>query len=320
MSKKKKVGEGGTEGEARRGKLTFERIKEALPSMPPTSRRLALYMLENGQTVAFSSTRDLGKRVGVSEASVVRFVQSLGFEGYIDFRHALEEDIKHKLGVADKIVLSDLDLLPDEKRLGRLSDNELENLKKTLDDLDRGSLRTMVDGVSKAGRLFLSGFGASTNMVRILEYGLLGLRWKEVVTLSGSISDFNARLCTFGPADALILITFPPYSREALHVAARVKKVGGALYLFTDSPRCPAYRDAAASIICANNSLLLTNSYVGLVAVLQIFTNMLALTNKKESAAGIREVVRGEREAYEAIARLKVKDNRWIDEEALPLD
>ena len=302
------------------GKLTFERIKAALPSMPPSSKRIALYMLENGQTVGFSSTRDLGRRIGVSEASIVRFVQSLGFDGYIDFRHALEEDIRHRLGVADKIALSGLDLLPDEKRLRCLSNNEMSNLKKTLDGLDLASMRSMVCGAAEARRLFVSGFGASTNMVKYFEYGLLGLRWKDVVTVTGSISDYSSRLCSFSSSDVLLLITFPPYSREALQVASHAKKAGGAIYLFTDSPRCPAYPDAAASIICENNSLLLTNSFVGLVAVIQIFINMLALTNKKESAAGIRKVIRGEREAYEEIAEMDTADNRWADEEDSLLD
>jgi Transcriptional regulators len=317
MDKNRKRGGGAG---ASPGNRITERIKSALPSMPPSSKKIALYLLENIQAAAFSPIRDLGKSVGVSEASIVRFVQGLGFEGYIDFRHALGEDIKDRLGAEDKIVLSDLNLLTDEKRLRRMSENELQNLKATLDGIDLASIRAIVEGVTKAKKIFVSGFGASANMMRILEYGLLSLRWKDVATITGSISDYYSRLCSFTGADALILITFPPYSREALQVMAHAKKAGGKAYLLTDSPRCPAYCDAEATIFCQNNSLLLTNSYVGLVAVIQVLINMLALKDKKKAASGIREVIRGEREAYQEIARMKADDNRWADEEDLPLE
>ncbi len=293
----------------------FDRIKEALPSLKPAGRKIALYLLSNGQTEGFSSTRDLGSRIGVSEASIVRFAQDLGFEGYIDLRRALEVDIRRKLGMADKITLSDLDLLPEAKRFERLRRNELSNLKKTLDEVELRSILAMAKGAAKARKVFVCGFGASSNMAHILEYGLQWLQWVEVVMVTGSVSDYSSRLASFSAQDVMILITFPPYSREIFPVISRAKEAGGELYLITDSLACPAYSEAAAAVLCENNSLLLTNSYVGVVAAIQIFVNMLALTRKAKSAAGIRAVLQSEREAYEKMARVKSSENRWPETE-----
>ncbi len=288
--------------------MTLDRIKTALPKMQPTNHKIALYILEKGQTAGFSSTRALARQVGVSEASVVRFAQGLGFKGYNDFRHALQEDIRRKLDIVDKVALSDLDILPAGERLRKLAVNEMRNLKKTLDELDPIELQKMIDGVSRARRLYLGGFGVSTGLIRILEYSLLGILEKDVVAITGSVSDYSPRLHSFTPSDALILMTFPPYSREAIQVGRFAKREGGKLYLFTDSPRCPLYPEADAVARCENNSLLLTNSYVGLLAVVQIFVNMLLLSDKKGATARRRAVRTVESKGYDELADISTEE------------
>jgi DNA-binding MurR/RpiR family transcriptional regulator len=278
--------------------MISERIKAALPDMQPVNRKIALYMLENVQSVGLSSIYDLSALIGVSNASIVRFAKGLGFSGYIEFRKVLMEEIKRRLEPEGKVALHDLDVLPQRKQLEKLATNEIRNLSKTLDDLDLAALMRMIEGVGRARRVFLSGFGVSRNMVRILEYALLGVIDKEIVGITGSISDYSPRLRSLGAEDAVFIVTFPPYSREAVQVAGFAKEAGAAVFLFTDSPRCPIYSMAETVITCENNSLLLTNSYVGLVAVVQIFINMLLLNDRTASASRAHDVIEVERKGY----------------------
>ncbi len=78
----------------------------------------------------------------------------------------------------------------------------------------------------------------------------------------------------------MFLMTFPPYSAEVRHVARVVKERGGLLYLFTDSASCPVYPLADKVIRCTTNSLLLSNSFVGLVSVLHVLVQMIYLEEK----------------------------------------
>lgn len=66
----------------------------------------------------------------------------------------------------------------------------------------------------------------------------------------------------------MFLMTFPPYSLEVRHVAKVVKEKSGSLFLFTDSAACPVYSEADKVIRCITNSLLLTNSFAGLISIL----------------------------------------------------
>jgi len=62
----------------------------------------------------------------------------------------------------------------------------------------------------------------------------------------------------------------------------------GSLFLFTDSAACPVYSEADRVIRCITNSLLLTNSFAGLISILHVLVQMVYL-DEKESAARIRQ-------------------------------
>ncbi len=66
--------------------------------------------------------------------------------------------------------------------------------------------------------------------------------------------------------------------------------MGAKVFLLTDS-QLPVYATADAVVRCENNSLLLTNSYVGMVAVIQVFINMLFVSSEENLVARMKKVV-----------------------------
>ena len=271
--------------------MILERIRAALPEMTPIQKKIAHHILDHGQSVGLSSIYAVSEIIGVSNASLIRFARGIGLEGYSDLKRELQAEIRRKLSPYDKIGLSELNTLPRETRLRKMFRNELNNLRVTLDGLNPEVLERIAAGICAARRVFVSGFGVSRQLARIFEYSLLSTLSKDVVVISGSVSDYSPHLKSFGASDIAILMTFPPYSAEGGHVASIAKERGGRLYLFTDSASCPSYPLANAVVTCENNSLLMTNSFVGLVAVLQILVNMICLEDKDTSIKE-RSVVR----------------------------
>ncbi len=278
--------------------MVQERIRETLASMSPSFQEVGRWMLDNYDSIGFTSVNELSKIIGVSNASLVRYTQALGFTGYKQFKETVQEELRTKLKPDSNVVLNELDVLPIKKKLQKLADNEIQNLSKTLKGLSVQSLSRMVQGVLQSDRIFVSGFGVSKNIMQIFEYALVSMQIKEVHSITGSISDYSARLASMNSSDCLFIMTLPPYSPEALQVAnaAHARKVK--VYLFTDSAACPIYPIADAVACSANNSLLLTNSFVGMVAVIQVFINMLLLGSDENLIPHMKAVVATEREGY----------------------
>ena len=66
-------------------------------------RLIAKYILDNYDKAAFMTAGRLGKAVGVSESTVVRFASELGYDGYPGMRKALQEMIRSRLTSVQRI-------------------------------------------------------------------------------------------------------------------------------------------------------------------------------------------------------------------------
>jgi DNA-binding MurR/RpiR family transcriptional regulator len=281
--------------------MVYERVRETLATMSPSFQVIGRWLLENYDSIGFTSVHELSKSIGVSNASLVRYTQTLGFKGYKQFRETVQDEVKTKLKSDPDVALNELDLLPARKQLQKLAENEINNLSKTLNDLSLQSLLRMVEGVFQSNRIFVSGFGVSKNIMQLFEYALVCMQIKEVHTISGSVSDYSPRLRSMKSTDCLFIMTMPPYSPEAIQVGSHAKEIGAKVFLFTDSAACPLYATADAVVRCENNSLLLTNSYVGMIAVIQVFINMLLLNSEENLVAQIKTVVDIEKRGYSFI-------------------
>ncbi len=273
--------------------------------MSPSFHSIALYMLDHYDEIGFASVHDLSKTIGVSNASLVRFTQFLNFSGYKEFREVIQREVKTKLNKDSQIALNELDVLPVKKQLQKLAENEVRNLSKTLKDINIHTLNRMVESVFASKRIFVSGFGVSRNIMQIFEYALVSMQCKQVISITGSISDYNPHLYSITKEDVLFIMTLPPYSSEAIHVGTYAKNLGSDLFLFTDSPACPLYSLADEVVYCENNSLLLTNSYVGMVAIIQVLINMLLLNGNAALLPTMRSVRDEERQGYRFIQAQK---------------
>ena len=58
---------------------------------------VARFMADNPQEVAFASAEQLGRFTGTSDATVIRTVKSLGYQGLPSLKRALQESLRDRL-------------------------------------------------------------------------------------------------------------------------------------------------------------------------------------------------------------------------------
>jgi len=286
--------------------MVLEKIKDSLPNMSPNFRKIASYILDHETSIPFTSIHSLGKSIQISTATLVRFAQSLGYTGYQSFKRDLQNEIRQRLQPDDKVTFSKLGSLPEDKRLRKLIQNEYNNLRRTLTNLNLEDLEQMIRQVKKARRIFVAGFGITQHFARILHAAFLATTEMDAYVVSGSVSEYSQILKRYGSEDVLFLLTFPPYSAEVNHVARIAKERKGTLYLFTDSASCPVYPYADIVVKCVTHSLVMTNSFVGLVSLIHVFMHMLLLS-LEDKGRNVRAGFEIERMGYSI---LKDKEGR----------
>src|SRR6056297_601615 len=103
-------------------------ISSKLDSLTPKAQALGSYIMLNPGKVVFMTTKELAEACEVSEATVVRFVATMGYKGYSDFQDALKDFINTGLTLPDRVNLKGIDT-PGLDRLQRGILEELNNLK-----------------------------------------------------------------------------------------------------------------------------------------------------------------------------------------------
>ena len=70
---------------------TIARIKES--HLTRAHRQIAEFCLQNKQSLPLLSTAEIARQTGVSDVSVIRFVRSLGYASFVEFKHEIQAEI-----------------------------------------------------------------------------------------------------------------------------------------------------------------------------------------------------------------------------------
>ena len=84
-------------------KMPLELISKKIDSLSGAQKRLGHYILSDSTALLISTSRELGRTVGVSESTVVRFAQSLGNDGFPEFKRELQRKIRPRLRAAARM-------------------------------------------------------------------------------------------------------------------------------------------------------------------------------------------------------------------------
>jgi DNA-binding MurR/RpiR family transcriptional regulator len=280
--------------------MVSEEIARIKDDLSPAYKRIATYILKEYSQVGFMSIEELSSMAGASKATVVRFSRRLGFSGFNELKKAIQSELRRRLSPYEKIATTDLDRAPIENQLKLLAQNEINNLKNTLSGIEE-EIHKWVESIRLARNIYFGGFGATKHVVSLMQYTISVLQKKPTWLLTGSVSDFSFNIKLMDRADVLIVMTFPPYSKEIEYMVDYAGERKVRTLLVTDSIECPIYSRAYSVIVCENNSLLFGNSFVGPVAVAEMIGNFIILSEKQTGVEEMKKLFEVEERGYRAM-------------------
>ena len=107
------------------------RINQHYSSFSKGQKLLANYIIDNYDRAAFITASKMGRTVGVSESTVVRFAYALGYDGYPALQRSLQEMIRNRLTTVQRIQLTS-DLSQDEV-LSTVLKSDISNIRATIE-------------------------------------------------------------------------------------------------------------------------------------------------------------------------------------------
>ncbi len=225
----------------------MDRLQRERDSLTPKGRILADYVAHNPRQAVFLRTRELAKECGVSEATVVRFVAQLGYQGYGDFIQDLRELVDSELTLLDRVELVNK-TGPGAERMAKVVNEELDNLKNFYENLDLQAVAQAVDRLISASQIYVVGSRLSYTFSYYMGWSLTKIR-KNISILKGSDST-SIDMLAIAPSDSLVMIfAATRYPNELIRMARLVRRLGLELIVVSDNSHCPLNQFGQVNIV-----------------------------------------------------------------------
>ena len=213
-------------------------IQENLHTFSKGQKKIANFILESYDKAAFMTASRLGKRVGVSESTVVRFAAELGYDGYPDMQKSLQKMIRNRLTSVQRIEVTN-DRLGDQDLLSMVLQSDIEKIRQTLEELDRDAFDRAVDAIVAAKKIYILGVRSSAALASFL-YFYCNLIFENVALVSANTaSEIFESLLRVGPGDVVIGVSFPRYSSRTVQAMSFARDRGADTVAITDSEASP---------------------------------------------------------------------------------
>ena len=226
------------------GQSVAARAGSALSSLSKAERRVGRALLADYPSAGLASAARLAERAEVSPPTVLRFAQSLGYDGFTDLQGALRAELSAQSN-------GPITRLPEAPPAGGLLDRLLQQARaqneratETLAALPNSALETAVALLSDTGRtVYLHGGRFSYLLAVHLAAHLEQLRPGVRVLADPDGTDMGAML-ELSRNDVVVLFDYHRYQRSVADLALRVHRAGATVLLITDDLACPVAPEA----------------------------------------------------------------------------
>ena len=256
-------------------------LQEKHPEFSKGQRRIAQYITESYDKAAFMTANKLGKTVGVSESTVVRFAVDLGFDGYPSMQKAMQEMVLNRLTSVQRIEVAN-DRIGDQDVVSMVLQSDIDKLRQTSETVDRAEFQAAVHAVLSARRVYIIGVRSVAPLANFLGY-YLNYMFNNVRTVTASgTSEMFEQIVGVGREDVVIAFSFPRYSSATLKAAEYCRTTGANVIAITDNRESPLAK-CADHVICAKSDMVsLVDSLVAPLSVVNALIVAVASKREKE--------------------------------------
>lgn len=264
-------------------------LKERERSFSKGQRRIAQYITESYDKAAFMTANVLGKTVGISESTVVRFAVELGYDGYPSMQKALQEMVMNRLTATQRMEVTN-DRIGDQDVLEMVLQSDIEKLRQTSETVDNAAFDAAVNAVLRAERVYVLGVRSAAPLASFLGYYLNYMFQNvHVVTASGA-SEMFEKIVGVNSRDAVVAFSFPRYSATTLKAAQYCRSTGATVIGVTDTKLSSLGQCSDHVLVAKSDMVSLVDSLVAPLSVVNALIVAIAARKEKELSTTFQEL------------------------------
>jgi len=194
-------------------------LTEMLPSLPPSEKKIASYIIENPQEAISLTANELGKRSATSGAAVIRLCKSLNLKGFQDLKLRIAGDLQK----TDERGFSDIE--PNESIVSvieKMTNNSIQTIRETAELLSVDELEKAIEVVRNARKIHFIGVGASSIIAQDAQQKFL--RINKTAYAFADIHMAATQVANAEAGDVVVGISFSGETKEVARVLQLAKE------------------------------------------------------------------------------------------------
>ena len=212
----------------------LDRVRAALPALPPAEQRVAKLVLADARSFASLPVGELAARAQVSKPTVVRFCRSVGYDGLSDFKLKLAGAVNEGLPFVHRAV--DEDDKPGDI-IVKVIDNAVSALLKYRNEAAGHAIERAIVALAAAcrngRRIEFYGVGNSGIVAQDAQHKFFRLGVAASAVSDGHVQVMSATMLQ--PGDCAVIISNSGRSRDLLDAAEIARRKGATTIVITAS-------------------------------------------------------------------------------------
>lgn len=259
----------------------IDRINYNMPNFSKTHKKIALYILNNYENVVFQTSSKLAKNCSVSESSIVRFANSIDYDGYTEMQKDLQNFVKEKLTVSQRLKSisktnsDEVDILYDVLIKSKNDINWLMN------NINEESFKSVVKLISEAENVYLIGSRSSYSVTYFLGFGLSWIR-DNVHIIDSTNLNFD-KLADINEKDVLLSVSLPRYLKSTIDIHKYGFSRNAKTICITDTISSPLVKYSTYPILINNEILSYSDNVIPVMCIVTGLLNAVAAVNEHSS-------------------------------------
>ena len=266
-----------------------ERITSALDSLSPKRKRMARFILDNRYFTSFASASQVAEKNDTSAATVVRFAQALGYQGYPELQDGLRAELPSYMTAANRMQARISSARPPALSAQQVFYIDIQNIERTASNLLDDNLNRALQIILKAQRIQVIGAGLSHAASLFLAHSLKVMGF-DAQAVDGEGLQAAIELSRLKPGDLLIAIDLWRYVRMTVNAVGMAKMQGIHTIAITDSIVSPLAQMADYAFEIATEGVAHSLSVTALMSLLNVFVALLADRVPQQVVESLRRV------------------------------
>ncbi|USG67108.1 MurR/RpiR family transcriptional regulator [Brevibacillus ruminantium] len=250
--------------------MSFEQlVKDSFSQLSSGQKKVAEYLLENIEKVAFYTAVQIGREADVSETTVIRFAYALGFRGFSEMQAAIQRYVLESN--SSRFADPSPETGEEANIFTRAIERDIMILRQTLHQLNQQDVWKAVDWLLEADQVLIVGYRASYAAAHWFSFMLSMVRKNVlIVPFSGETEE---RIVSLTDKSVVVVISFPRYTKETIRVAETCKRAGAKIISATDRLLSPVSR---ISDITFTTEINIESGHYSIASVINLLYLLLA--------------------------------------------